>query len=1680
MKNNKTNLSIRFVATIMSIMMCVSTIAIDVSAAEKSNQILAQSQSANSDDATVSNGGGSTATSDSQITNTTEETKTSEREATSADTVTDEGKKDTSDTSDKEDSAGGQDKSQSENQPATGTDASTDARTEKSEDTKSDEEQTDKTDEELAAEEEAERLKEEEAKKLKEEEEKKKKAELLENEQPDETEYTVVNGVLTTFNPGTEFITDYAVILPEDVEGIAADAFGEYTSQVKSIVLPSSFTYVGENTFKGFTSLSKVEFKSTSSLTVEAKAFKDCALTEIRLAEGLQNIPANFMKNAGFGADAKVYVPASVRTIGMNAFGKELAENETAGNSVAEVIIAENSSLNSINVSAFINAVSLKTINLPDSLTVIGKQAFENCTNLESVNIFTDADNENSLLSAIDERAFYNCSKLTNVSIPKKVINIGDYAFGYGAITAVKIKATNLTTVGMNIFKGNNISNIAFAEGMEKIPAVFYHAGFAANTTVSIPASVKVIADDAFNTIPSLTGITFNGTSLTTIGARAFEDCGLTNIDFPASVTTIGAGAFNGCNSITALTLPNNLKTVGANAFKNCSSLNAITFPVENTQFDKSAFADCKALTTVNIPGNIKKIGNNMFEGCTSLTDLTIGSGVTSIGAYAFHTTSIRELTIPDSVTEVGIYAFARCDKLTSLVMSANVKTLPYRSIGLCSILTDLYLGDKITSVIPRGDEYAFEGTNSAMNIYVSSATSATYKALQQAVDRNLLNKNNIITTNKISYELYDGTAVGVYPTSYTTGVVGATIDLTNPTKEHYSFEGWFLDSQFTKPIGTKINSFKYRFTISDFDGDVTLFAKWDGPHYYAEIIEIDAPQIFVMDATNTSRNITGESSAVEIFESDKIYLKTETVGATIDYTITENSSVIEEGTFSDNYLSLEGGTNTSPKIYTLVATANYLDKTAQSVVTLKVYGDEIPTNYDSKYENGLWMTYKGELFDSSKVSMVYTKTSRRFQDDDIKVYYGKKLLTLNKDYGISYGNNVKVANYDDAKAPFINVVGKGNYSGSIKKTFSIVMPSESAIRLTSGNTIVELSETRVEYDGTPKCPALTISYKYRDENKQLTTKQLSTADYDIYYTNNLNAGTGKIKIVFNGINYYGEINKNFTITKPNIGKAFDEHRITVLHKDSVTYSGSNYYGLEDIYLTSTNYHLVEKKDYTYSISPNIKRGTAKITISGRGNFSGRIVKEYNITAAKLNDGKLEVRNFMPPVADGRRGVYKPISFAIYYNNAQLKSNEYRIEYFVGNEPANGSTVCDLDSEVTMRIRGRNNFSDADDSYVDFKYKLAKSYDFTNQDYVTAQVNDYAYTGKANKYKPVIRVKNNYTNKNLALNRDYTIEKYEYVYDTVVQRNMNRRLEYITVPANTEIDKTDIIQAGTKIRVTLKGKNSYEGTITKIYKVGYNMASTSAVVAPQTYTGSRITPAKTDITLKYRGKVVPASQYNITSFNAENVRVGTGYITITGTNEYIGSKKIAFKITRKSVNYTVVYEKGSDDRIKLPKNNKKMKNSLTANGAVMSNNLYIAPEGYEFAGWNLTDNKIPETYNEYQSTTIDFVASKPNVRPTLNLNLSTYPAGTTVIVYPYFKPVQYRLSYSLKGGQISKSSPTTYTYTDGATILTPTKKGYTFAGWYYDGACKTRPVEGNTIPTGKTGNLTVYAKWEKK
>ena len=149
----------------------------------------------------------------------------------------------------------------------------------------------------------------------------------------------------------------------------------------------------------------------------------------------------------------------------------------------------------------------------------------------------------------------------------------------------------------------------------------------------------------------------------------------------------------------------------------------------------------------------------------------------------------------------------------------------------------------------------------------------------------------------------------------------------------------------------------------------------------------------------------------------------------------------------------------------------------------------------------------------------------------------------------------------------------------------------------------IELSPSSFVYDGTEKKPAVTV----KDGEKMIPADE-----YTVEYSNNTNVGTTATVTITDkdGGNYTVSGTKTFTITaKPLTGAKVD---VT----GTFTYTGNALTPAPTVTLDGKT--LTENTDYTVAYTDNTNAGTAKITVTGKGNYSGTAQGAFTIGRATL------------------------------------------------------------------------------------------------------------------------------------------------------------------------------------------------------------------------------------------------------------------------------------------------------------------------------------------------------------------------------------------------------------------------------------------------------------------------------
>lgn len=438
----------------------------------------------------------------------------------------------------------------------------------------------------------------------------------------------------------------------------------------------------------------------------------------------------------------------------------------------------------------------------------------------------------------------------------------------------------------------------------------------------------------------------------------------------------------------------------------------------------------------------------------------------------------------------------------------------------------------------------------------------------------------------------------------------------------------------------------------------------------------------------------------------------------------------------------------------------------------------------------------------------------------EIKAVYGSDILEEGKDYTITYTNNV------DAGTATVTLQGKREFDGTIKETFKI-NPAD-----ISDTAIAEIPNQ--VYTGQAVVPKLNLSFA--------ETELVYGKDYNANYSDNYNIGEAKVEIIGKG-NYKGTITRNFVIEAKHIGRAAMKPI-----KNQV------YNGMEicpEVIMEDGSTQLKEGQDYTYVYQDNINAGTAKILISGQGNYGKQSEETFIIEPKAINELKVEAI----PDLDYNGFEQKP-TISVYdteLDTALIENEDYVLKY---ENNINAGTA-------TVMIYGKGNYKGQIERNFNIRVRDSS---FVTVETIASQI----YT--AREIKPDIIMKDG--TYQLVQGTDYTIAYTE-------NKNVGT--------ANVE--------------VIFKG--NYQGIIKTKFEIiprDVEYVDVSKIPA-QYYAAKEITP---EFTMHHDSTILVQEEDYQVEYE-ENVEIGIGKINITGMGNYSGSTTIEFSIVPRPIEKTDMF-----------------------------------------------------------------------------------------------------------------------------------------------------------------------------
>ena len=447
--------------------------------------------------------------------------------------------------------------------------------------------------------------------------------------------------------------------------------------------------------------------------------------------------------------------------------------------------------------------------------------------------------------------------------------------------------------------------------------------------------------------------------------------------------------------------------------------------------------------------------------------------------------------------------------------------------------------------------------------------------------------------------------------------------------------------------------------------------------------------------------------------------------------------------------------------------------------------------------------------------------------------------LMTNADYQVTNNGGTNAGDYK------VTVTGtdSGNYSGSIEKSFRInpkdITDESVTVNVAGGST----------YNGSGQEPNVTV----KDGDTDLEADK----DFEVAYSDNINAGENAKATITGKGNYKGSRTATFAIAKLPI-----TDDVVKLSATEFTYNGS----LQKPEVTVEGGDLMGENDYqiTNNGGTNVGEYEVTVTAAANGNYSGSVTKKYTIAPKALTSDMISITSDQV-VYDGTE--HTP-EFKVMNGETELvEDTDYEV-VSDGKGTAAGS--------YDIKISGKGNYSgNATKAFTISKKPLADTM-------VTLDGAEFTYNGQ--NQKPTVTV----VDGALMANADYQVTN------------------------NGGTNAGDY-----KVTVTGTDSGNYSGSIEKSFRINpkdiADESVTVNVAGGSTYNGSGQEP---NVTVKDGDKALNSGADFVLAYS-DNKNVGNNAkVTITGKGNYTGIRYETFAIAKASVeNANVVISKGNSETI---------------------------------------------------------------------------------------------------------------------------------------------------------------------
>ena len=402
-----------------------------------------------------------------------------------------------------------------------------------------------------------------------------------------------------------------------------------------------------------------------------------------------------------------------------------------------------------------------------------------------------------------------------------------------------------------------------------------------------------------------------------------------------------------------------------------------------------------------------------------------------------------------------------------------------------------------------------------------------------------------------------------------------------------------------------------------------------------------------------------------------------------------------------------------------------------------------------------------------------------------------------------------------------------GVYTIEAKATVNgVKLTAEATLKITPKSVTLTTESATRAYNGQPlTAPGTVTGFVDGEGAKVVTTKsqtaigETSNDGYNIVWNKNTKESNYDVKV--------GEIGK-LTVTAQSIK---DSEKITVGTLDDVVYNGKKQKQEPAVTTKDGKTTLVKETDYTLSYSEDTKNvGEVTVTVTGKGNYSGKVQIKYHITKAPLTvttEGATRAYNGQPLTAGGKvEGIVsgETVEFTTTGSQTEVGTSKNTYELVWKSAKATNYTLA-KESIGKLTVKAKSIVPDDKDTPESDKTGITVS-----------EPSDSKYDGK--EHKEVLTVTDTKTGKELVAGTDYSVTY-----------------------------SSDLVNAGT-VTMKVAGLGNYSGSFTKTYKITKRSVTLTSATVSKVYDGSALT--NTSISVSGDGFVEgEGASYEVTGSQTE-------------------------------------------------------------------------------------------------------------------------------------------------------------------------------------------------------------------